>query len=182
MSRIGKQPISIPAGVKANIAGQLLKIEGPKGKLERIIRPEIKAALVDGELVFTRLSEDQSVRAYHGMERALASSMVEGVSTGFSKELALIGVGYRVDQKGDTLTFALGHSHTIDFELPKVVKGTIIRENRDTFVKLESPDKQLLGQVASKIRSLRPPEPYKGKGVRYRDEVVRTKVGKTGKK
>ena len=116
------------------------------------------------------------------MERALVYNMVHGVSQGFEKELSLIGVGYRADQKGNVLNLALGYSHTIDFALPDGVKGTVVKDGRDTFVKLESADRQLLGQTAANIRSLRKPEPYKGKGVRYRDEVVRTKAGKSGKK
>lgn len=182
MSRIGKQPIALPKGVKAIIAGQLLKIEGPKGKLERELCEEISVREEDGQLVFERNSDAKPARAKHGLERALARNMVEGVSAGFAKELALIGVGYRAESKGQTLTLALGYSHTIDFELPKGVTGTLIKEGRETFIRLESIDKQLLGQTAAQIRSLREPEPYKGKGVRYRDEVVRTKAGKAGKK
>ena len=182
MSRIGKVPVNVPQSVKAHIAGQLLKVEGPKGKLERSIRPEIKIELVDGKIVFTRIDDSKPARAFHGLERALVNNMVQGVDKGFEKELSLVGVGYRAEMKGDTINLALGYSHTIDFPLPKGVKGTLIKENRDTYIKLESADKQLLGQVAAEIRSLRAPEPYKGKGVRYRDEVVKTKAGKAGKK
>lgn len=182
MSRVGKQPIALPQGVKAVLAGQILKVEGPKGKLERSVRPEIEVKIQEKEIVLDRREETQSARAFHGMERALIHNMVHGVSQGFEKELSLIGVGYRADQKGSTLNLALGYSHTIDFELPEGVKGSVIKDGRDTFVKLESADRQLLGQTAANIRSLRKPEPYKGKGVRYRDEVVRTKAGKSGKK
>lgn len=182
MSRIGKLPISLPKGVKAVIAGQLLKVEGPKGKLERSIRPEI-ALKVEGEtIVLSRASDEKNVRAYHGMERALVNNMIMGVSQGFEKELSLIGVGYRADAAGKVLNLALGYSHPIDFPLPDGVKGSVIKDGRDIFVKLESADKQLLGQVAAKLRSLREPEPYKGKGVRYKEEVVKLKAGKSGKK
>ncbi len=182
MSRVGKQPITIPQGVKAVVAGQILKVEGPKGKLERSIRPEITIEVKGTELLVTRKEDSQTARAFHGMERALVNNMVHGVAQGFERELSLIGVGYRADQKGNVLNLALGYSHTIDFPLPNGVKGTVIKDGRDTFVKLESADRQLLGQTAANIRSLRKPEPYKGKGVRYRDEVVRTKAGKSGKK
>ena len=182
MSRIGKQPIQLPKGVKAVIAGQLLKIEGPKGKLERSFRPEVTVKQDGDTLLVTRANDSKEARAYHGMERALINNMVQGVAVGFSKELSLIGVGYRAESKGQVLNLALGYSHPIDFTLPDGVKGTVIKDGRDTFVKLESMDKQLLGQTAAEIRSLRPPEPYKGKGVRYRDEVVKQKAGKSGKK
>ncbi|MFN8390903.1 MAG: 50S ribosomal protein L6 [Bdellovibrionota bacterium] len=182
MSRIGKQPVVVPKGVKAVIAGQLLKVEGPKGKLERELRPEITAKLEGETIILTRNGDDGRVRAFHGLERALVHNMVEGVSKGFEKELQLIGVGYRADSKGNTLNLALGHSHPIDFELPDGVKGTVIKEGRDISIKLESMDKQLLGQTAAQIRSLREPEPYKGKGVRYKGEVIKMKAGKSGKK
>ena len=187
MSRIGRLPVDVPQGVKAEIEGaagsQLLKVQGPKGKLERRIRPEITVAMEEGKLVFSRTSDAKTTRAFHGLERALANNMVKGVSAGFVKELSLIGVGYRADMKGATaLDLALGYSHPIEFPLPTGVKGSVIKEGRDTFIRLESADKHMVGQVAAQIRSLRPPEPYKGKGVRYRDEVVRQKAGKAGKK
>ena len=130
----------------------------------------------------SRANDDQAVRAYHGMERALVHNMIVGVSQGFEKELQLIGVGYRADSKGNVLNLALGHSHPIDFELPAGVKGTVIKEGRDISIKLESSDRQLLGQTAARLRSLREPEPYKGKGVRYKGEVIKMKAGKSGKK
>lgn len=182
MSRVGKQPIVLPNGVKAIIAGQLLKVEGPKGKLERTVRQEVVMKVEENTLTFDRKSDSPKARAFHGLERALAKNMVQGVSTGFEKELELVGVGYRADVKGRVLTLGLGYSHPIDFQLPQGVEAVLVKEGRDTFVKLTSIDKQLLGQVAAQIRSLRPPEPYKGKGVRYRGEQVRTKAGKAGKK
>jgi large subunit ribosomal protein L6 len=181
MSRIGKLPVELPKEVKATIAGQLLKVEGPKGKLEREIRPEISIKMVDNTIVVERLNETKQARAFHGMERSLVNNMVVGVSQGYSKELSLIGTGYRADLNKNTFNLALGYSHTIDFPLPEGVIGSVIKENRDTFIKLESANKQLVGQVAAQIRELRPPEPYKGKGVRYRDEVVKIKAGKAGK-
>lgn len=183
MSRIGKQPIAIPKGVKATIAGQLLKVEGPKGKLERTVREEVTLK-IDGEtILLTRNNDSKQSRAFHGMERALVNNMVVGVSKGFEKELQLIGVGYRAEEgKGNTITLALGHSHPIEFDIPAGVKGSVVREGREVSVKLESADRQLLGQTAARMRSLRPPEPYKGKGVRYKGEVVKMKAGKSGKK
>jgi len=187
MSRVGKLPIEIPKAVTAHLAGQLLKVEGPKGKLSRSIRPEIKPVIDGSSLTFEIASgytsrEESKAGAFHGMERALAANMVKGVSEGFIKELSLVGTGYRAEQEGTTITLSLGFSHTIDFVVPEGVTATVLRENRDVFIKLESANNQLLGQVAAQIRSLRPPEPYKGKGVRYKDEVVKTKAGKSGKK
>ena len=172
----------MPDGVKAEIAGQLIKIQGPKGKMERTIRPEISAKLEDGTIVVERDNDSKPSRAFHGLERSLINNMVVGVSEGFAKELALVGVGYRAEQQGNTITLHLGYSHPIEFPLPEGITGSLVKEGRDVFVRLEGSDKQLVGQVAAQIRSLRPPEPYKGKGVRYRDEVVRRKAGKAGKK
>lgn len=183
MSRIGRLPVTLPKGVKAEIAGQLLKVEGPKGKVERRIRPEVKVELANGELQFSRANDERASRAFHGMERALVNNMVVGVAEGFSKELELIGVGYRADMAGSSmLNLALGYSHQIDFPLPPGVKGSVIKDGRQTFIRLEGIDKQLVGQVAAQIRSLRKPEPYQGKGVRYKGEVIKLKAGKAGKK
>lgn len=182
MSRVGKQPVSLPNGVKAEVIGRLLKVEGPKGKLSREIRPEISIELIENQIVYTRKDDAKQTRAFHGMERAIANNMVKGVSEGFSKELELIGVGYKADAKGKVLSLGLGYSHEIDFPVPEGISASVIKEGREIFVKLEGIDKQLVGQVAAQIRSLREPEPYKGKGVRYRGEVVRRKAGKAGKK
>ena len=182
MSRIGKQPVTLPDGVKAAIAGQLVTINGPLGKLERNIRPEIIAKVEDNSVVLTRKDDSKSARAFHGLERALVNNMVTGVSKGYVKELALIGVGYKADVKGSTITLSLGYSHPIDFSVPEGIKASLLKEGRDVFLKIEGVDKQLVGQVAAQIRSLRPPEPYKGKGVRYRNEQIIRKAGKTGKK
>lgn len=183
MSRIGKLPVAVPKGVKAQVEGQILKVEGPKGKLERRVRPEIAVKLVDGALQFSRSSDAKTVRAFHGMERALARNMIQGVSEGFSKELELVGVGYRADMAGNsTINLALGYSHPIDFSVPAGIKASVVKDGRQTFVKLEGADRQLVGQVAAKLRGLREPEPYQGKGVRYRNEVIKLKAGKAGKK
>ena len=182
MSRIGSKPVTLPSGVKAEIAGQLIKLEGPKGKLQREFREEISIELKDGELVFTRCDDSKPARAFHGMERALINNMVVGVSEGYVKELELKGVGYRAEMKGQGFTLGLGYSHPIDFPLPAGVSGSVVKEGREIAIRLEGVDKQLVGQTAARIRALRPPEPYKGKGVRYRGEEVRRKAGKAGKK
>lgn len=181
MSRVGKAPIVLPKSVTAQLNGQQIAVKGPKGELKRTLRPEVKVQLVDGSLVFERVEDTQQARAFHGMERALVNSMVEGVSAGFEKILDLIGVGYKADVKGKTVVLGLGYSHDIEFPVPAGVTASLLKEGREVAVKLESCDKQLLGQVAAQIRSLRPPEPYKGKGVRYRGEQVRRKAGKAGK-
>ena len=187
MSRIGKLPVAVPKGVKAEIAGQLIKIEGPKGKMQRNIRPEIKAQMVDGEIVLSTVASGKgttgrAISAYHGLERALINNMVHGVSEGFVMELELIGVGYRAEISGTTLNLALGYSHPIDFPLPQGVKGSVVKEGREIFIKLEGCDRQLVGETAARIRQLRKPEVYKGKGVRYRGEFIKLKPGKAGKK
>jgi len=183
MSRVGKLPIELPKSVTATLAGQVLKVEGPKGKLSRSIRPEIKAVIDGTNLTFEVLTATGQSNAFHGLERSLAANMVKGVSDGFVKELSLIGTGYRAEQVGgNDLNLALGYSHTIDYKVAEGVKATVVKEGREVFIRLESADRQLLGQVAAQIRALRPPEPYKGKGVRYKEEVVKLKAGKAGKK
>lgn len=186
MSRVGKQPIVLPKGVKVSVEGstgaQVVKVEGPKGKLQRALHSPVSAKVVDGHLELARADETQRSRMLHGLERALVANMVTGVSEGFTKDLALIGVGYRADMKGNVLNLALGYSHPIDFPLPAGIKGSVIKEGRDITVRIEGVDRQLVGQVAAEIRSLRKPEPYKGKGVRYTTEVVKQKAGKAGKK
>lgn len=181
MSRVGKQPITVPNGVEVKISGGLVSIKGKNGTLEREVRPEVEVKLDEGKLWVTRKGEETQSRAFHGLERSLLNNMVLGVSQGFEKILDVIGVGYRVDVKGSTVELGLGYSHPINFALPENVKASLLKEGRDVALKLESPDKQLLGQTAARIRSLRPPEPYKGKGVKYRDEVIKRKAGKAGK-
>jgi len=186
MSRVGKQPIAVPKGVKIALEGavgaQVIKVEGPKGKLSRALNAPIKAEVTGDVITLTRTDDEKQTSAFHGLERALIANMVKGVSEGFVKELDLIGVGYRADMKGNVVNLALGYSHPIDFPLPDGIKGSVIKEGRDTTVRLEGVDRQLVGQVAAQIRALRAPEPYKGKGVRYKGEVVKQKAGKAGKK
>ena len=182
MSRIGKQPVVVPQGVKAEVVGQLIKIEGPKGKLQRKIRPEITASLKDGVISFARKNNSKEIRALHGTVRALVSNMITGVTQGFSCTLDLIGVGYRVEVKGKTVQLSLGFSHSIDYPLPEGVKATMVGEGREVALQLDAQDPEVLGQVAAEIRRFRSPEPYKGKGVRFRGEVIKMKAGKAGKK
>ena len=174
MSRVGKKPIPLPKGVKIQI-GDRLQVEGPKGKLEVPIPPGVKIRQADGRLEIVRDSDDFA--ALHGLTRALANSAVTGVSTGFTREMDITGVGYRADVKGKIATFTLGYSHPVEFLLPD---GVDLRVDKQTHLVLTGFDKQLVGQVAANIRALRPPDPYKNKGVRYTGEVLRKKVGKTG--
>ena len=176
MSRIGKMPVAIPKGVDVKIDGQSLTVKGPKGELGIEVRPEVSVEVDDGEVKVTRDSDAQQARAYHGLTRALVANMVTGVSEGFSKTLEIIGVGYRADAKGKGITLALGYSHTIDYVPPE---GVSIEVPNQTTVVVSGADKQKVGQTAAEIRSFRPPEPYKGKGVRYQGEQVRRKAGKT---
>jgi len=186
MSRIGKAPVGLPKDVKARIESGVVFVEGPKGKLERKFRPEIEVEIADEEgvssLVVKRKDDAKESRAFHGMERALLANMVQGVAEGFEKILDVNGVGYRADVKGKTLNLGLGYSHDINFPIPEGIKASVLKEGRAIAVKLEGVDKQLVGQVAAQIRALRPPEPYKGKGVKYRGEQIRRKAGKAGKK
>ncbi|MBN1525293.1 MAG: 50S ribosomal protein L6 [Spirochaetales bacterium] len=178
MSRIGKLPVPVAQGVKVEIANNLVKVEGPKGKLELQYKPDITIELVDGQVIVTRSSDIGKVRSLHGLYRKLVFNMVHGVSEGFRKVLIINGVGYRAEKKGNAVIFNLGFSLPIEYPIPEDV--TIdIEQNK---VVVSSIDKQRLGQVCSEIRSFRPPEPYKGKGIRYEDEHVRKKVGKTGVK
>jgi len=185
MSRIGKKVIPFPKGVKASVKDGLFHVEGPKGKLTSPIPPGITAELEDGSVSFSRASEEGAVRASHGLARALANNCVVGVTEGFKKELEIIGVGYRVAVNGNVVELHLGYSHPINFPLPSGVSAvveTAQRGAKSLFLTLTGIDKQAIGQVAANIRRLRPPEPYKGKGIRYKDEQVLRKAGKTGKK
>ena len=182
MSRIGKAPVVIPSGVTVAVEGNVLKVKGPKGELEQEFDPAIGVAVEENEVHFTRPTEQPDHRSKHGLYRSLCAGMVEGVSKGYKKELELVGVGFRAQASGQQLTLALGYSHPIVIELPKEVKVTAeSQKGSNPKVTLECHDKQLIGTVAAKIRSLRKPEPYKGKGVRYADEYVPLKEGKAGK-
>jgi len=184
MSRIGKKPIVVPNGVTITVSpANEITVKGPKGELKEILDRDIKVEVVDNEIMVTRPTDQIRHRALHGLYRSLVSNMVVGVTTGFKKELELVGVGYRAAVAGQQLDMALGFSHNIIFDLPKEIKASATAEKgQNPRVILESIDKQLLGQVAAKIRSLRKPEPYKGKGVRYSDEIIRRKAGKAAGK
>ena len=175
MSRIGQNPINIPAGVNIDLKGTLVKVKGQKGSLEYQVHRDMNISEKDGTVLVNRNSDAREQRAIHGTTRQMIHNMVVGVSEGFSKELEIIGVGYQAQVDGTRLQLQLGYSHDIYFDMPE---GITITANR-TDVKVEGIDKQLVGAVAAKIRSFRPPEPYKGKGVRYKGEYVRSKQGKT---
>jgi large subunit ribosomal protein L6 len=177
MSRIGKQTIGIPSGVSVDIAEGEVQAKGPKGNLRCVIPEGITAKVEDGRLVFERSADDKQTRARHGLARALGNNMVVGVSTGFTKRLEIEGVGYRADVQGKVLNLLLGFSHPVKMTIPE---GLSVSVEANTRVSIEGADKQVVGQFASDIRSLRPPEPYKGKGIRYDDERIRRKVGKAG--
>lgn len=180
MSRIGKAPIEIPAGVTVTVNGNTVTVKGPKGELTQTLNPDIKVEVADGHIHVTRPSDDREHRSLHGLYRALIHNMVVGVSTGYRKELELVGVGYRANADGQVLELALGFSHAIYLKLPKEVKlETKSERNKNPLIILESDDKQLLGQVCAKIRSFRKPEPYKGKGIKFVGEVIRRKSGKS---
>jgi large subunit ribosomal protein L6 len=174
MSRIGKKPIPLPGGVKVKI-GEQLEVTGPKGSLTVPLPPGISVVQADGKLEIKRASDEQA--ALHGLTRALAANAVQGVSGGFTRELDIVGIGYRADVKGKVATFTLGYSHPIEFLLPD---GVDLRIDKQTHLVLTGYDRQVLGQVAANMRALRKPDPYKNKGVRYTGEALRKKVGKTG--
>ena len=175
MSRIGQNPINIPAGVNIDLMGTLVKVRGQKGSLEYQVHKDMNISEHDGTVLVNRNSDAREQRAIHGTTRQMIHNMVVGVSEGFSKELEIIGVGYQAQVEGTRLRLQLGYSHDIYFDMPE---GITVTANR-TEVKVEGIDKQLVGAVAAKIRSFRPPEPYKGKGIRYKGEYVRSKQGKT---
>ncbi len=176
MSRIGKQPITIPAKVKVEIKGQRVNVEGPKGKLNWEM-PLGTSAKVDGaNIAVTRANETAQVRALHGLCRALINNMVKGVSDGFVKKLEINGVGFKAAVAGKTINMSLGYSHPINYDIPEQIKVTV---DENTKITIEGPDKMMVGKVASELRSYYPPEPYKGKGVKYSDEKIIRKEGKT---
>lgn len=186
MSRIGKLPIKIEKGVEISVSpDNVVTVKGPKGELTQKVDPSISLSLDkdNGELTLTRSSDDKDHRSKHGLYRALVHNMVTGVTAGFKVVQEVIGVGYKVQAQGQVLEMALGYSHTIFFELPDEIKvETISEKGKNPLIIMTSADKQLLGQVAAKIRSLRKPEPYKGKGIRFQGEVVRKKAGKAAAK
>jgi large subunit ribosomal protein L6 len=178
MSKIGRLPITVPSPVTLTIAGDLITVKGPKGELSYTLKPKIKAELTGDQLVITRSSEDKPVRALHGLTRALLSNMVTGVTTGFTKNLELVGTGYRARLAGTKLILSLGYSHEIEFVPPQ---GIEIKVEGTNVIIITGHDIQAVGQVAAVIRNYRKPEPYKGKGIRYAGEVVRRKAGKAAK-
>ena len=177
MSRIGKLPIDLPDGVKVTVDGSTVKVEGPKGSLQQDVRPEVTVTVDGNQVVLNRIDESKPAKSFHGLYRRLIDNMVTGVSAGFSKTLLINGVGYRVEMKGENLLFNLGYSNPIEFPLEEGISVALDGNNKLT---ISGIDRQKGGQVCAEIRSLRPPEPYKGKGVRYEDEYVRRKVGKAG--
>jgi large subunit ribosomal protein L6 len=179
MSRIGKKPIAIPKGVKVAVTGGHVEVQGPKGKLALTVHDLCSVKVDDGSIVVGRSADHRTAKAMHGLTRALVANMVRGVTEGFEKKLEIQGIGYRAQLAGRTLTFSLGYSHPIVFPLPEGVQAEL---DKQTLITLRGTDKHLVGQTAAQIRALRPPDPYKGKGVRYVDEVVRKKVGKAGAK
>lgn len=180
MSRIGKAPIEIPAGVTIKVDNNTVTVKGPKGELSQKVNPDLTVNVEGNQIVINRPSDDREHRAQHGLYRALIHNMVVGVSTGYRKEMELVGVGYRATATGQVLELSLGYSHAIYIKLPPEVKVEAKTErNKNPLIILESDDKQLLGQVCAKIRSLRKPEPYKGKGIKFVDEVIRRKSGKS---
>ena len=183
MSRIGKHPISIPAGVTVSVKDGVVTVKGAKGELTQSVDARIEVAVEDAQVVVRRHSDERQERSLHGLYRALIHNMIVGVSEGFSKTLELVGVGYRASNQGQVLELSLGFTHNIFLQLPKEINlETKTERNKNPLIILSSADKQLLGQVCSKIRSFRMPEPYKGKGIRFEGEVIRRKSGKSAGK
>ena len=175
MSRIGKQPIDIPQGVTVKVVDGRIMAEGPKGKLSQPVPGGLTAVIDKSQLLIKRESDARQVRALHGLTRALAANMVTGVKAGFERKLEIVGIGYRAQLQGKALTLALGYSHPVIFPLPEGITAEV---DKQTAITLRGADKGLLGETAAKLRALRKPDPYKGKGVRYAGEIVRKKVGK----
>ena len=179
MSRIGKKPVEIPKGVTVTLDGSKITVKGPKGELHRSLPGAMKVSMKDNTVVVERPSEENEHKALHGLTRTLVANMVEGVTAGFSKQLEIVGVGYKAEQRPYGLQLALGFSHPIEYRAPAGIKLTA---PQPTQVNIEGANKEMVGQVAAEIRSFRPPEPYKGKGIKYAGEVIRRKAGKAGGK
>ncbi len=180
MSRTGRKPIPIPKGVEVKVEDNLVAVKGPKGALEVSLNQGISAQVADGDFSLDRADDEQQSRAYHGLARALMANAITGVSDGWSKALDIIGIGYRAEKQGNAVVFNLGYSHPINFEIPQGIDIEV--DGKANRVTVNGIDRQRVGQIAAEIRGLRPPEPYKGKGVRYADERIRTKAGKQGAK
>jgi large subunit ribosomal protein L6 len=179
MSRIGKHPVAVPDGVTVTIDGNTVRVKGPRGELLRTLHPDMKVALDNGEVTVTRPSEESKHKALHGLSRTLVANMVEGVTTGYKKQLDIVGVGYKAEVRPYGLQLALGYSHAIEYKSPEGIK---LSAPIPTQILVEGANKEIVGQVAAEIRSLRPPEPYKGKGIKYAGEQIRRKAGKAGGK
>lgn len=175
MSRIGRKPIPLPEGVKVVVEGQEVRVEGPKGKLSQSVPSVLTVEVKDGQLQVGRTSDQRSAKALHGLARSLLANIVQGVSQGFERKLEIVGIGYRAQLQGKSLQLALGYSHPVLFPLPEGIQAEV---DRQVLITLRGADKGLLGQTAARLRSLRKPDPYKGKGVKYVEEVIRRKVGK----
>ncbi|MEM8964934.1 MAG: 50S ribosomal protein L6 [Bacteroidota bacterium] len=183
MSRIGNQPISVPEGVSISRENSLVKVKGPKGELSQKVDNDFELKVEEGEITLSRPTEQKRHKALHGLYRSLVANMVEGVSQGYKRKLELVGVGYRANVQGDILELNLGYSHNIFLQIPEGIKAAAeTAKGKNPILTLEGSDKQLIGQVAAKIKSLRPVEPYKGKGIRFVGEIVRRKAGKTAAK
>jgi large subunit ribosomal protein L6 len=179
MSRIGKKPVAVPKGVTVTLNGNTVSVKGPKGELARTFHPEMKLAMEGENVTVSRPSDETKHKALHGLSRTLLANMVEGVTKGYNKTLEIQGVGYKAETKPFGLQLSLGFSHPVQYKAPTGIKFAV--EN-NTVVKIEGADKEMVGQVAAELRNMRPPEPYKGKGIRYQGEQVRRKAGKTGAK
>lgn len=180
MSRVGRKPIEVPSGVKVSVAGDMFTAEGPKGKVSQALLPGFPVEIRGGKITVGRPGDAGPERAKHGLIRALLANAVEGVSQGYSRGLEIIGVGYKAEVKGSEVHFALGYSHPVVFKIPNGIKIDV--DTKAGKMTVSGADKQLLGQVCAEIRRLRPPDPYKGKGIKFADEVIRRKVGKAGAK
>jgi large subunit ribosomal protein L6 len=179
MSRIGRKPVAVPKGVTLQVEGNSVAVKGPRGELRRDLHPDMEIALKDNQFTVARPSEEKRHKALHGLTRTLVQNMVDGVSKGFSKSLEIQGVGYKAEAKPYGVNLIVGFSHPVKYEAPKGIKISV---DNNVMVKVEGADKELVGQVAAELRQVRPPEPYKGKGIRYVGEQVRRKAGKTGAK
>ncbi len=178
MSRIGKKPIAIPGGVEIKVAGSMVSVKGPLGKLDWSLKNGVKVAINNGQLIVDRASEDRKVRALHGLTRAVLSNMVQGVTKGYERSLEITGVGYKTQLQGRTLSFNVGYINPVVYQVPV---GIDVKVDKQTLINLKGVDKRLVGQVAADLRAIKPPDVYKQKGVRYAGEILRKKEGKTGK-
>ena len=179
MSRIGRKPIAVPGGVNVTIEGNTVRVKGPRGELSRTLHRDMRVAMENGEITVTRPSDENLHKALHGLSRTLVANMVEGVTKGFQKQLDIVGVGYKAENRPYGLQLALGFSHPVEYRAPQGIK---LSAPAPTSIVIDGADKEMVGQVAAELRSLRPPEPYKGKGIKYQGEQVRRKAGKAGGK